>query len=131
MCVIAFGANFRFNGHPHYAELSPDLNCEQAVLIGNGNVAIDVARILLKAPPALQDTDIAEHALDALSEPSLPVQLSSRAVYRSSVSFQAEMMARFCAVTLQRCCRVESGSAGACSRAARRGASSMDNSRVA
>ncbi|MCJ2139562.1 FAD-dependent oxidoreductase [Methylobacterium sp. E-066] len=57
-----------YNGHPDAAGLAFDLSTERAVVIGHGNVALDVARILLKTPDALRHTDIAAHALDALAE---------------------------------------------------------------
>jgi len=57
-----------YNGLPEYADLSPDLEAgSRAVVIGNGNVALDVARILLSSLEELRKTDIAEHALEALS----------------------------------------------------------------
>jgi ferredoxin--NADP+ reductase len=55
-----------YNGHPDFADLSFDLNTERAVVIGNGNVALDVARILCSPPDRLALTDIADHALDVL-----------------------------------------------------------------
>jgi len=55
-----------YNGHPDHRGLAPDLSCARAVVIGNGNVAADVARILLRDPSELEATDIADHALDAL-----------------------------------------------------------------
>jgi ferredoxin/flavodoxin---NADP+ reductase len=57
-----------YNGHPDYCERSFDLSSEVAVIIGQGNVAIDVARILCKSVDELRKTDIAEHALDALAD---------------------------------------------------------------
>jgi len=57
-----------YNAHPHFAEMSPDISSGRAVVIGNGNVAIDVARILVTDPDVLAETDIADHALDALHE---------------------------------------------------------------
>jgi len=54
------------NGHPDFADLSVDLSGERVVIIGNGNVALDVARILVADPDALARTDIADHALAAL-----------------------------------------------------------------
>ncbi|QDI82324.1 pyridine nucleotide-disulfide oxidoreductase [Methylorubrum populi] len=57
-----------YNGHPDAAGLSFDLTAERAVVIGHGNVALDVARILLKTPDELRYTDIAAYALDALAE---------------------------------------------------------------
>jgi ferredoxin--NADP+ reductase len=57
-----------YNAHPHFAEMAPDISTGRAVVVGNGNVAIDVARILVTDPEALAATDIADHALDALRE---------------------------------------------------------------
>ena len=57
-----------YNGHPDYRDLRFDLSCETAVVIGQGNVAADVSRILAKSVDELQHTDIAGHALDALAE---------------------------------------------------------------
>lgn len=56
-----------YNGHPDYRERCFDLTSEVAVIVGHGNVAADVARILSKSVDDLRHTDIAEHALDALS----------------------------------------------------------------
>lgn len=56
-----------YNGHPDHTEHQFDLTGERAVLVGNGNVALDVARILLVAADRLAATDIAQHALDTLS----------------------------------------------------------------
>ena len=56
-----------YNGHPEYASLSFDLSGEIAAIIGQGNVAIDVCRILAKPVDELRRTDIAEHALDTLA----------------------------------------------------------------
>ncbi|MGK2903204.1 MAG: FAD-dependent oxidoreductase [Mycobacterium sp.] len=55
-----------FNGHPDFAGLPVDLSHERVVIVGNGNVALDVARILTSDPDALARTDIADHALAAL-----------------------------------------------------------------
>ena len=55
-----------YNGHPDYADFSPELDCETAVVIGAGNVAMDVARILALEPSELDTTDTAIHALDSL-----------------------------------------------------------------
>ena len=57
-----------YNAHPHFTEMSPDISTGRAVVIGNGNVAIDVARILVTDPDVLAETDIADHALDALHD---------------------------------------------------------------
>jgi ferredoxin--NADP+ reductase len=54
------------NGHPEYADLPVDLDHDQVVIVGNGNVALDVARILTTDPDALARTDISDHALAAL-----------------------------------------------------------------
>ena len=56
-----------YNGLPEYANLDINLDTERAVIIGQGNVALDVARILLAPTDELAKTDIALHALDALS----------------------------------------------------------------
>ena len=56
-----------YNGHPDYRDRVFDLQQEVAVIIGQGNVAADVARILSKTVDELKNTDIAQHALDALA----------------------------------------------------------------
>jgi ferredoxin/flavodoxin---NADP+ reductase len=55
-----------YNGHPDYSHLQFDFSAPRAVIIGTGNVALDVARILLLPDSALARTDIANHALAAL-----------------------------------------------------------------
>lgn len=55
-----------YNGHPDASGLHFDLSHERVVVIGNGNVALDVARILTRPPQQLAATDIADHALAAL-----------------------------------------------------------------
>src|SRR5438876_960092 len=55
-----------YNGHPDYSELECDLSGSRAVVIGNGNVAADVARILTLSSRELERTDVADHALEAL-----------------------------------------------------------------
>ena len=57
-----------YNGHPDYRDRTFDLSHETAVIIGQGNVAVDVGRILAKTPDELRHTDIAEHAFVALAE---------------------------------------------------------------
>lgn len=58
-----------YNGLPEYANLAPDLSTgEEAVVIGQGNVALDVARTLLSDVDRLRSTDITEQALAALSK---------------------------------------------------------------
>ncbi|KAL7050988.1 hypothetical protein ACKWTF_004284 [Chironomus riparius] len=56
-----------YNGTPGLEELNPDLSGEEVILIGNGNVAIDVARILLTPVDILKKTDITEYSIEALS----------------------------------------------------------------
>jgi ferredoxin--NADP+ reductase len=55
-----------YNGHPDYRDFHFDLTQERAAVVGVGNVAIDVARILCRSPEELATTDIADHALEAL-----------------------------------------------------------------
>jgi ferredoxin/flavodoxin---NADP+ reductase len=55
-----------YNAHPHFQDMTPDLSCGRAVVVGNGNVALDVARILVTDPDVLALTDIADHALESL-----------------------------------------------------------------
>ncbi len=57
-----------YNGHPDFRDLEFDLSCERAVVIGVGNVAVDVARILSRTPEELARTDIADYALEALKD---------------------------------------------------------------
>ena len=56
-----------YNGHPDYCDRVFDLASEVAVIVGQGNVAVDVCRILSKTVNELKDTDIAQHALEALA----------------------------------------------------------------
>jgi ferredoxin--NADP+ reductase len=55
-----------FNGHPDFVDLPVDLSGERVVVVGNGNVALDVARILTADPDELARTDISDHALEVL-----------------------------------------------------------------
>ena len=57
-----------YNGHPDYRELEFDLSARRAVVIGNGNVAADVTRMLTLSARELERTDIADHALEALRQ---------------------------------------------------------------
>ena len=57
-----------YNGHPDFAELEFDLSCERVVVIGNGNVAADVARMLVLPRAELECTDTADYAIEALAE---------------------------------------------------------------
>ncbi len=60
-----------YNGHPDYAEMDFDLTCKRAVVIGNGNVALDVARMLALSVDELSVTDIADHAIELLRASSV------------------------------------------------------------
>ena len=57
-----------YNAHPHFEEMAPDISSGRAVVVGNGNVALDVARILVTDPDVLATTDIADHALKSLHD---------------------------------------------------------------
>lgn len=60
-----------YNGTPRYRDLSFDLSHERVVVIGNGNVAMDVTRILVKDPDQLAQSDIADYALEQLRKSSV------------------------------------------------------------
>jgi ferredoxin--NADP+ reductase len=60
-----------YNGHPDFAGLDPPLDVAAAAVIGNGNVALDVARILAKTRAEFAGSDIAGHALDALDRSAI------------------------------------------------------------
>ena len=60
-----------YNGHPDFADLAPPLDGAAAAVIGNGNVALDVARILSKTRAEFAGSDIVGHALDALEASSI------------------------------------------------------------
>ena len=57
-----------YNAHPDFKDEDVDLSCETAVVIGAGNVAMDVARMLALEPSELDPTDTADHAIDALKQ---------------------------------------------------------------
>src|SRR3972149_6908024 len=57
-----------YNGHPEYRDWAFDLSVERVAVVGVGNVAVDVARILSRTPEELAKTDIAPHALEALRQ---------------------------------------------------------------
>ena len=57
-----------YNGHPDFADLNPPLDAPGVVVVGNGNVALDVARILAKSPAEFAGSDIVAHARAALAE---------------------------------------------------------------
>lgn len=81
-----------YNGHPDYADLEPDLSGERAVVIGNGNVALDVARILTLSAEHLATTDIADHALQALRGSAIrEVQILGRRGYLQAAFHNPEL----------------------------------------
>lgn len=55
-----------YNGHPDYRDAKIDLSVSRVAVVGNGNVAIDAARMLLRTPAELEKTDVAAHALEVL-----------------------------------------------------------------
>jgi len=60
-----------YNGHPDFADLDPPLSGSHAVVVGNGNVALDCARILSKTRHEFEGSDIVGHALDALDHSAI------------------------------------------------------------
>jgi ferredoxin--NADP+ reductase len=60
-----------YNGHPEFADLAPPLDVAAAAVIGNGNVALDVARILAKTPAEFAGSDIVGHAFSALGDSAI------------------------------------------------------------
>lgn len=60
-----------YNGHPEARDLAVDLSHERAVIFGNGNVSLDIARILAQPVVELKRSDIAQHALEALSRSAI------------------------------------------------------------
>jgi len=60
-----------YNGHPDFRDYEFDLSQEQAAVVGIGNVAMDVARILSRTPEELAKTDIADYALEALAQSNI------------------------------------------------------------
>ena len=60
-----------YNGHPDFRDLDPDLDTPAACVIGNGNVAIDVARVLVKTVEEMADSDLADHAAEAIRAAAL------------------------------------------------------------
>jgi ferredoxin/flavodoxin---NADP+ reductase len=68
-----------YNAHPDFKDENVDLSCETAVVIGAGNVAMDVARMLALEPRELDPTDTADHAIDSFKKSSIrTVVLSAR-----------------------------------------------------
>jgi ferredoxin--NADP+ reductase len=66
-----------YNAHPDFKDESVDLSCETAVVIGAGNVAMDVARMLALEPAELDPTDTADHAIDAFKQSAVRTVLIS------------------------------------------------------
>jgi ferredoxin--NADP+ reductase len=60
-----------YNAHPDFKDEDIDLNCDTAVVIGAGNVAMDVARMLALEPSELDPTDTADHAIDVLKKSAI------------------------------------------------------------
>ena len=60
-----------YNGHPEFADLDPPLDVAAAAVIGNGNVALDVVRILAKTPAEFVGSDIVAHAFEALGNSAI------------------------------------------------------------
>ncbi|MFI1460715.1 FAD-dependent oxidoreductase [Nocardia carnea] len=77
-----------YNGNPDYADREFDLSGQRAVIVGNGNVALDIARVLTMDPSELAATDIADHALAALrrSEIQEVVILGRRGLLQAAYS---------------------------------------------
>ncbi|MEV6059989.1 4Fe-4S binding protein [Nocardia asteroides] len=67
-CIAASEFVGWYNGHPDHADRRFDLSGDRAVIVGNGNVALDIARVLTADPDHLAQTDIADHALAALRQ---------------------------------------------------------------
>lgn len=68
-----------YNGHPDFRNLDPRLDTRTAVIIGNGNVALDIARVLVKTRAEMEASDIASYAADAIySAPLTDVYLIGR-----------------------------------------------------
>ena len=88
-----------YNGHPECSALRFDLSQEVAVVVGQGNVALDVCRILAKPVDELRRTDIAEHALDALA--------ASRVREIHLIGRRGPAQARFTHKELRELCRLD------------------------
>jgi ferredoxin/flavodoxin---NADP+ reductase len=68
-----------YNSHPDYVDVKVPLDCDTAVVIGAGNVAMDVARMLALEPSELDPTDTADHAIDAFKASAVrDVYISAR-----------------------------------------------------
>jgi len=60
-----------YNGHPDFRDLNPDLDIQAAVVVGNGNVAVDCARVLAKTPEEMSTTDLTDYAAEAIHKSPL------------------------------------------------------------
>ena len=68
-----------YNGHPDCWDLNPDLNVDAAVVVGNGNVAIDVARVLVKSRQEMSHSDLPAYAVEAIeAAPLIDVYMCGR-----------------------------------------------------
>ena len=83
-----------YNGHPDYAEATFDLTGERIVIVGNGNVALDVARALTRPVEVYEQTDMADHAIAALRNSAVrEVQLVARRGQAYGAYSTAELLA--------------------------------------
>lgn len=83
-----------YNGHPDFARLSFDLSSPRVVIVGTGNVAVDIARVLTMPIDTLRTTDIADHALDALERSAVQeVVLLARRGPESAAFSSPELLA--------------------------------------
>jgi len=78
-----------YNGHPDYRDLKFDLSQPNVAIVGVGNVAVDVARILCRTLDELKETDIADHALESLAQSKVKhvVMLGRRGAAQAAFSF--------------------------------------------
>ena len=68
-----------YNGHPDFRDLEPNLNTSTAVVIGNGNVAVDVARVLLRTPRGMAESDLPGHVAKVIhAAPIMDVHMVGR-----------------------------------------------------
>ena len=68
-----------YNGHPDFTDLAPDLDTDAVAVIGHGNVALDVTRVLVKTPTEMAETDLADHAARAVhASPLTEVHICGR-----------------------------------------------------
>jgi NADPH-dependent glutamate synthase beta subunit-like oxidoreductase len=68
-----------YNGHPDFRDLEPNLNTSTAVVVGNGNVAVDVARVLLRSARGMAEADLPKHVAEVIhAAPIMDVHLVGR-----------------------------------------------------